>query len=298
MKQFFRLVIIIPIGPAAESDFAADTICSVQHFTEGSYKIVLMDDSHLGIAGELKKKFPEVDVITTPKNYGRLCGLYITLALAYKYAIENFHFSALLKLDTDALVIGKDYAEYAIKLFENNPVAGMAGQYGFEYDGKPWDISWPKNRIFKDACTLLIFRNPLPNFTLRKWYRQALKNGYKRGESVFGGAYFMSERGLLQLDKLGLLPSYNFEKLKLEEDHLFSLLLVATGFQLADLSEGKLPLACTWRGLPASPQELLSKGKKIIHSTRFWKEIKEKEIRNYFSNHREAIKSIPDEAIL
>ncbi len=67
----------------------------------------------------------------------------------------------------------------------------------------------------------------------------------------------------------------------------FRLLMMAAGFRFGDLSSDDLPLACTWRGLPASPEELYQKGKKIIHSTRFWKGRKEAQIRQFFKEKRE-----------
>jgi hypothetical protein len=287
MKQFFELVIVIPIGPKVEPEFIIDTVESIIYYTESIYKIILVDDSQTGIGTEVQQQFPDSDLIFTPRNYGRNGGLYLTLSLAFRYAIIHYHFSALLKIDTDALVIGPQPEKEAISLFKNKPGIGMAGQYGLAYNGEPWDISWPRSRIIAGTSTWRYIHRPVANWILRKVYKRALTKGYITGESVFGGAYFMSEPCLLALYEEGFLPESRLGTLSLEEDHIFSLLVKAIDFQLADLSAGQLPFGCSWRGLPNAPDQLLLTGKKIIHSTRYWKDMKEGEIRQYFRQQRQ-----------
>ena len=86
--------------------------------------------------------------------------------------------------------------------------------------------------------------------------------------------------------KKKLLPSYYFSNLNLGEDHLFSLLAKATGFELGNLSGRNMPVGCAWKGLPASPEQLKKDGKKIIHSVRQWKDMDEQAIRTYFKTER------------
>ena len=171
-------------------------------------------------------------------------------------------------------------------MFRTQPEIGMAGQYPNDYNGEPWDISWPRQEILKICTTISFFRKPIVHWALLTAYRKALKNGYKTGESVFGGSYFISEKALQALDKMNRLPDLRLKTVNLEEDHLFPILVKAAGMRFGDLASGSLPFACTWRGLPASPQELYGKGKKIIHSTRYWQDIKEDEIRNFFKEKR------------
>ena len=290
MKQTYDLVVVIPVGPAASPEFLFDNIYSILYYVKGTCKIVLADDSHKGLGKLAQEQFPqvEIDIVPTPKPMGRLLGLYITLCTAFKHAVTHYHFGALLKLDTDALLIGDNPAKEAIEMFASYPSMGMAGQYPNEYNGKPWDIGWPKQEIIKICTTISFIRKPIPHWALLTAYRKALKNGYQTGESVFGGSYFMSEKALLALHKASRLPDYRLKTVNLEEDHMFSMLVMAAGFQLGDLSSGSLPMACTWRGLPASPEELYERGKKIIHSTRYWQEQKEEEIRAFFKKKRRA----------
>ncbi len=286
-KESFDLIVVIPIGPGSLPAFVVDTINSFVFYTTSSYKIILVDDSLQGVAAEVKKSFPDCGIILTEKPMGGWAGLYISLSLAFRYAIEHYYFKALLKLDTDALIIASKPEKETLHLFKTNPQVGIAGQYPLDYHGNAWDISWPRKRILNGTTTWKFIRRPIANWELIKYYKKALKNGYKTGESVFGGAYFMNATFLHKLNEEGLLPNYKFKTLNLGEDHLFALLAKSVGFELGDLSTTNLPFGCGWKGLPASPEELYSSGKKIIHSTRYWQDMKEEEIRSWFREKRQ-----------
>ena len=49
-----------------------------------------------------------------------------------------------------------------------------------------------------------------------------------------------------------------------------------------------------WQGLPDSPQNLIKRGKKVIHSTKFWKDINQKSTTNFLSNNdKEKLDTVP-----
>ena len=292
MKQFFELVVVIPVGPGCKPEYIEDTISSVMHYSRSTYKIILADDSHKGTGNAVQKRFPAVDLVTMERPMGKLCGLYITLSLAFRHALRLYRFEALLRMDTDALVIGKAPEKDAIELFRSDPSIGIAGQYPFDYNGHPWDISWPSGELNRILNTRSFFKKPFTHWRLLKLYRKAAGQGYRTGESVFGGACFFSDACLRALASEGLLPHYGLKTLSLEEDHLFAILARSVGFRLGDLCSGKLPFGCAWKGLPDAPAALHSRGKKIIHSTRYWNEMKEDEIRSFFRQKRE--QHIPD----
>ena len=291
MKKQFDIIIVIPIGPGSSVDFVKDTIDSYVFYTKSSYKIILADDSHQNIGNALQQFYPDIDVIATPKPMGGWAGLYINEATAFQHALVHYEFKAVLKLDTDALVIGPGPEEEALKLFAANPQIGMAGQYPNDYDGNPWDIGWPRDRVLNGATSWKYIRRPFTNWYLRKLYLKAKANNYVAGESVFGGAYFMSYACLVKLFEDGLLPYKKLAGLNMGEDHIFSLLVKSIGFELGTLSNAGQPFALAWKGLPTSPERLHEEGKKIIHSTRFWNDMKEENIRNYFKQHRIAVPS-------
>lgn len=295
MKEKVDLVVVMPIGPQAKPEFIIDSLHSIKHYTTPNHVIIIADDSQRGTGYSIREEFPELIVLPSRKSYGRMAGLYINLSHAYKYALDHYHFKALLKMDDDALIIGENPEDEAIELFRNNPAIGMAGRHfagKFSPDslGNIHDNSYPRNTLLVGTCSWKLIRRPLVNLTLRTLLFQAIKKGYEIGENIFGGAYFMSEACLRKLDEAGYLPKYRLKQSILGEDHLFSLLAHVVGFRLGDLESGNRPFGVAWKGLPASPETLYQRGKKIIHSTRYWENVKEEEIRNYFQKHRRLIK--------
>ena len=222
-----------------------------------------------------------------------MAGLYIALSEAYDYALTHYDFNLLFKLDSDALITAPAPELEAIRLFNDNPRIAIAGQYPNHFSGEPWDIGWPRARIINGTQSWRFIRRPLVNMVLRKHHIKALRNGYRTGESVFGGAYFMSRTFLEQLKSKGLLPHPTLGKANLGEDHIFSLLAKSEGFELAGLSEGTLPFCCEWKQLPAPPEEIIALGKKIVHSTRGFGDMNEADVRSVFRSTRSKPAPVP-----
>lgn len=286
MKAYFDIIIVIPIGPNSSASFINDTVESYVYYTKSSFAIILADDSHQGVGNEVKKKYPDAVVLLSDKPMGGWAGLYINLAHSFAYALQHYDFKALLKLDTDALIIGPEPEKEPIAMFSKNEKAGIAGQYPNDYHGNPWDIGWPRRRILNGTSTWKFIRRPTSNLALIPLHRLAKANGYRTGESVFGGAYFMSEKYLKAMLKLGHLPNYKLRNLNLGEDHLFSMLTKAIGFSLVSLSGDGQPFGLAWKGLPVSPEQLIKDGKKITHSVRYWQDMDESSIREWFKKRR------------
>lgn len=293
MKRYFDVIVVIPIGPNTNPVFLQDTINSYMDYTKSSFQVILVDDSGQGIGEKLKNENASFDILKTKKrSRGTLGRLYISLSEAYAYILDHYDCKAVLKMDTDALITGAYPEKEALHLFEQNKNTGIAGQYHLDYDGQPWDIAWPKARIVNATMTWKFIRAPLGNFFLRKLYISALKNGYNAGESVFGGACFLSKNFLLALHQYQLLPNRYLKNLNIGEDHLFSLLAKAIGFELSHLASPGLPFALAWKKLPAAPEQLYNEGKKIVHSTRSWKNMNEEAIRSFFKEKREKEKTV------
>jgi len=292
MKQNFEVVVVMAIGPNSKPDYILDTLNSFQYYTTSKHKVIIIDDSQKDLALEIKHSVPDIDILKTKKSSGSMAGLYINLANAYQYALENYHFDALLKIDDDALVIGENPEKEAIQLFKENPQIGIAGrhvqgQYPLDFAGNKWDNNYPRKTILVGTCSWKLLKRPIANFTLRKLLFKAFYNGYEIGEYVFGGSYFISENCLLRLKEAGFLPLLKLRNAILGEDHLFSLTAKVVGLELGDLASGNLPFGVAWKGLPASPEMLQQHNKKIIHSTRMWENMREDEIRSYFKSFRQ-----------
>lgn len=236
MKNHVNLVVVIPVGPKSNLAFIEDTIDSVLFFVSCQFRIIVIDDSQEGLGEKLKARFSEIDLLVNTRSNGRWGGLYVTLCRAYRYALDNSHFDALLKLDADALLIGYNPQEEAIRLFKEKPETGIAGLHlsdrKVDFYGNKLDVSWPKRQIHKICYTWKWIRNPVSNLALKKYFFKAVKQGYQIGESVFGGSYFVNETLLTKLKNEGMLPDLRLKSSILEEDHIFGILVMATGFKL------------------------------------------------------------------
>jgi hypothetical protein len=292
MKKNKDLVIVIPIGPNSKFTYAADTIKSIQFYVSCSYKIIVIDNSQRNLGQSLKDFLPDIDILKTASDGGKMGGLYISLANAFKYALNNYEFPFLLRMDDDALIIGKDPEKQAAAIFNKYSEIGMLGRHikgRFSPDiyGNKHDNVYPRNTLLAGTCTWKFIKRPLINMKLRSLMIKGLANGYELGENIQGGAYFISRECIKRMAHAGYLPVFRLRKSILCEDHIFSLLTKVVGLKLGDLSGFGESFGVAWQGLPASPEKLYEDEKTIIHSVRHWQEMNEDDIRSFFAACRE-----------
>jgi hypothetical protein len=294
MTSAVDIIVVIPVGPTCKIKYILDTLDSICYYVHCSHKIIISDDSGNTIVNEkVKQKYPEVIILKTKKSYGKNLGLYVSLCNAYRYALSEFDFKALLRLDTDALIISHDPETAALNLFQKQPDVGLAGRIingpvASDDFGNQLDNSNQRGKLVQvgKLFTRYYMKRPITNWRIRKILFNALYNEYEVGKMVFGGAYFFSYKGLKTLYDNGLLPAKGVIGSDFEEDLFFSMLISSVNLRLGDLATGDLPFGCAWKGLPASPHTLEHAGKKIIHSTRFWESLGEDDIRIYFQSRR------------
>ncbi len=273
------LVVVMPVGPDGVEDYILDTLDSVNHYTTPNKKIIIVDDSGKGTWQKLRNRHPDLDVIETPRNHGRNGGLYLTLSLGYLHACEHYDFKVLLKLDTDALVIGETPERDAGEFFAEHPEVGIIGLFSHGTQNDPHNHHWSKFQMRNESGLTGLLRDPRLFFDLRLLLYRARSNGFKRGDYIFGGAYFMSPECVRKLAHAGALSKDSLGRSLLEEDHIFGLLVKSVGVDMADFALGNRPMAMEWKCLPDSPEQLVENKKKIIHSTRKWNDLGEAEIR-------------------
>jgi hypothetical protein len=282
----FDLVVVIPVGPNEVLEYVLDTIDSVIYYTGPSTRIIVVDDSAKGVGAVLQSRVGSVDVVKTPRNHGGHGGLYLTLSLGYLHAYENYEFKVLLKLDADALVIGQRPESDAIKFFEQHPNVGIIGLFGHGTRGEGGDFHWSKSQLAEETRYRSVLRDPFLWLTLRRLIRQARGSGFRPGDYVFGGSYFMSSACVRKLAEGNFLSRKELGRSMLEEDHIFGLLTKAAALDLAEFSTGDLPMALELKRLPLAPEELVAQRKKVTHSVRRWEDRDEAEIRTFFRGLR------------
>ncbi len=284
-------VIVIPVGPVCKLDFVKDTIDSVIHYTHSARMIIIVDDSGTELGERVRDSFPttKIDLITTPKNYGSHAGLYLSLSLAFLHAINHYDFQVLLRLDTDALIIGEAPDQDAIDYFTQHPNTGILGSYRVDCNGDPRSFAWPRQQLLRETGWPYLLKHPHQLrgvLCLRHLIKTAQSNNYELGEHCMGGSYFLSGVCVRRLAEANLLSRTEIGWSLVHEDQLFGLMIKAIGMRLGDFATGNWPMGLRWRGLPCSPQTLLDRGKKVTHSTRFWQDLEETEIRAFFQEIR------------
>jgi hypothetical protein len=274
------MVVVVPAGP---KDDAADTLRSVLCYTDSELILVIDDTKGRGIGIE----DPRILVFTPPESPpGVMGGLWAKLAAAYRYAVEHAEFDILLRLDTDALILGPGIAEAAAERFSSDPALGLLGSYRVGPDGESRDWS-PAANLVRAHLGVRGLRHVAARRRLRALIAQARE--YVTGEHALGAAVVLRGDMVREWHRRGMLDYSELGETALGEDHLFGLLTTAAGYRIGDFGGPDDPIAVRWRGLPAAPADLLAAGKLITHSVRSWEGMGEDEIRAFFAAHRPVV---------
>jgi hypothetical protein len=280
------VAVIVPAGP---SDDVIDTISSIVHYAEPSRVIVVVDDTSTPGDGKLLCELSEdITVIPAPSGApGGQGGLWVKLAAGYRWVLERYEPRIILRMDADALLIGRGLGKIAEERFSIAPDVGLLGSYRTGPDGRPRDPSWAAHAISAETG-LRGLLYPKARSTLRTWLNLARSHGYVDGESVLGGAYIHRYEAAHKIYQMGWFNQPWLASSKLGEDHIMSLLTMAAGYGIDDFSRPVDPMAVKWQGLPAHPIDLLNAGKLVTHSVRYWDDLTERQIREIFGRARRA----------
>ena len=279
-RRTVRCVVVIPAGP---QDDVADTVASVRHHVGASRAVVVLDDRG---GGPPLPPGDDLHVLEMKGRSGKWGGLFANVARAYQYALEHFDFEMILRLDADALVIGHGPELDAARSFAAHPRAGLLGSYRIGPTGNPRDFSVVTRIVCRDLAQAAA--SDWARF--RHIFRLALATRRRLGHTgahVLGAACFHRYECVKAIADRGWLKPELTAGSRLGDDHLLSMLTAASGWDIEDFGRPEDPIAVSWRGLPMAPADLLSRGKKLTHSVRYWGEMGEEEIRNFFASVRQ-----------
>ncbi len=266
-RQKARCVALIPVGPRSDPAFVNDTIESV--FSQMSdVAVVVADNTRNGLdpigAGRLRAieyvQFPSTGKNTT------LGQLYVNLTRCFDRILDTYDFEVLLRLDDDALVVGPDPDADAVGYFASHPHVGCLGSFRYTCTGYARSFAQPAQTLRHELYSIAALRHPRRWLALRDLYALARRHGYEDGEHCLGAACFFSHAALSAMRAKGLFANPALATTSLGDDHIYGLLVRATGFEIDDFATGRHPLGLALRGLPISPRELIGSGKKIVHS--------------------------------
>ena len=275
------LVVVVPVGPTTPVALVQDTLDSVTHWCPNA-RLLVLDDSGSSLADGLAPD-PRVIVRRTADGpSGTQGGHYLVVAegLAAAYAMGA---DLVLRMDTDALMIGAGLALDAAALLQREPEVGILGSYRVDCNGRARDFSGPAALLQRE---LRARRPSRRRARLREVHALARDHGYVDGEHALGAAVVFGRAGLGRMQEAGLLVCPELAGSRLCDDHLLGLLGCAAGARIADFATDPLPLGISWIGLPAPPQELVDRGKKLVHSIKSTPTVQEADTRAFFRDRR------------
>ncbi|MHC4572972.1 MAG: glycosyltransferase [Planctomycetota bacterium] len=254
--------IVIPCGPRREA--VLDTADSIAHYCYEPHDVIFVDDCTCDGTYQalLDHKKDNWHILRNPRvnGYHRIVQ---TLCLGFRYVLERLRCRFALKLDTDSLIIRCGALTDALNYMNSNPQVGAFGVYEKDYN-RARSYSVHGRLIDKEMAW---WRRALG---LRPYYHKLLnraeKNGYRRGDNVFGGALFITHDCLSAIHRLGGLDVPYRGHSRLGDEIYFSMATVAAGYRLGHFAAPDGPLCLEYRGLPYPAIELWQRGYKIVHS--------------------------------
>lgn len=284
-------VVAIPVGPGArEAERTQDLVAALRAHEPAARHVVLVDDDPAA-----RRDFPDgVAVVDNPRNgrgIGTLGGTCTATLAALRWAHDTHPGAWVLRLDTDALVIGP-FAARVEEALARHPQAGVLGSCHRTCNGETRDLSWWDPVVRKHARPVWLWRNPpLPRRHLQKadplvrdTVRGALERGYSPGEHCIAAgcaiaAPFIADlaaRGAFERPERWLATLFG-------DDVMLGALARALGHDLVDLHE---VFGLKHVGLAGPPQELVDRGFAVVHSVKNDPDHDEDAVRAFFRERR------------
>lgn len=264
--------------------------------------MIIMDDSGSKMHGEaLQKEFPDILVHKTePRYQGKgLAGrhAYETVRLL-KFAVENFWFDVILRVDSDALITGDDIHIPLKEIFDRYPNVGMIGRYWINTEGyriHRGESAFLIDRLFRFPRRYAFFWGVTQ---FKKILRVAQSNGYVYGELVLGCATAYNYECAFRLTKF----IDHFKGLRgirgLAEDYFTTIFVKYVNMDLGNAGHPEGPMAVNLKGIPWSLEETVQKDKKIIHSIKNDDRYTQDEIRAFFRKYRNQTPKLSKRAVI
>ncbi len=283
-----RVVYLLPVGPGA--DDYIDTLESVTAWADPSRQIILIDDRG-DVGAELSRAGVDTsDMRVVPAREaptGARGGLWWKVAGAIEQALAPCRFEMLVRLDTDALLLQSGLEDAAAERFRADPLLGTLGGFRLKSDGSRRDFSAAGKDLRREAgLPGRLLGRPAPS--LAELLAQADAAGYEDGEHVIACVQIWRHAALAAFAKSGWLARDDLARSRCSDDFIFGAMVRAHGFHSGDFGGPGQPLAVSWRGLPADPEEILARGTLATHSVRSWGGRSEADNRAVFAAHRQA----------
>lgn len=242
---------------------------------------------------------------------GLSAGILSALAWIHSHGEAEF----VLRIDTDALVIGP-FAQAIRKLAQRRRDAAVIGTVGRscnpetrarqDMQSEPrllraqrlWPLA-PVNDDEPDSAQVEV-----PSFgRVSIWQRRqfdrirpdintAVRHGYATYEYCQGGACVVTRMMLDRLATRNFLDhASDWDGLPFPDDYVLAMYARAVGLRLYDYSGLGEPFGVQAKGLAYPPHEFVARGHAIVHSVKNDTRYSETDIREYFTQQRQALKA-------
>lgn len=270
-RRRVRGVCWIAAGPG-EVDALLDTWASAIASSPGDLALLVTDDwtpdAH---ASAIQASVPDAVVVRTRVPSGGPPRLWPLTALALRTALTHFDFDLIVKLDTDALVVGPDLVATLERTFAQAgaegaptpaPPIGIAGSFQVRPDGQPESDADYHRRVLAAEEP----RDP----QLAAWAAAARTAGYPEGSNVQGGCLVLTRTYVEALSRSGALEYVPRLPSIVSEDLTLTVLAYAHGFRAWSLGGPAGPYAFANKHLPLPVDELLDPESRwlVTHSVR------------------------------
>jgi hypothetical protein len=255
--------VVIPIGPGQQAE-ALDTLASIECYCPEPHSVVVVDDCTQDGTYEAlcAKRRPNWHILRNDRRMG-YWRLVHSLCSAFRFVLSDTACTLVFRLDVDALLIGSGVMSDATSYMSLNPSVGLFGVYAHDYN-RPRSFAMHESQIKRELSWPRKLLGLTPSWA--DSLVMAEKHGYRRGENVFGGAYFVTRDCLAAMNRIGALDVKFRWNSRLAEDVYFSMAAAAAGFNLGHFAAPEGPLCLEWRGLPHPANELARAGYKVVHS--------------------------------
>ena len=297
--------IVVPCGRTEqEIERVTDVLDGLFHYEPDTRWVVVVDscDEDRRLADRFDAPAGTTLVSVRNPTVGRAKGVWGGLCagmlLAFRWVARNTDAEFVVKLDSDALVIDS-FAEPIRRALADHPTAGAFGAYLRDPNGVSRGYEGMAALVRRLHRLALLEYEPKRfgrRFPLAIWGRpaamrrhidDAVRNGYPYGQHVSGGAYAVRRAMLDRMRDLGYLNDPTvWADTEMSEDVMVGMYAWACGFGLAGLAADGEVFGVKHVGLPDTPERLVGRGFRIIHSVKNDPRATEEEIREYFRARR------------
>jgi hypothetical protein len=272
-RREVRSLVCFVSGPG-RSQYLYDSIEAVLASDGDAAQVIVVDDCAVDAReAEVRSRFPEVEVVRRRLPTGGPPRTWPQVQLGIEFALARYDFEQWVKMDSDALVVGRDFSEQTIARFEASPESGLAGSVGTRADGAPEDRRYH---------AIVLGREVRGDRILAAAEKRARERGWS-GDVVQGGLMCLARPAAQALVRDGWIEWYPKWHSQVSDDLALSMFVTASNFRLLSIGDPEGVVAVANKHLPL-PKEELANGRWVAcHSTRVGADGEnEDELRDFF----------------